>query len=101
MTRKHVVAAQRISEQRMSVCKNAVHGCPTNPCCLFCQKTLSARPDGSVATHWRVEVSDMAGTIVAIEPNMLTGRKFTQNYEATIREAARHLLSLLGDRTPY
>jgi hypothetical protein len=47
-------------------------------------------------TWWRVEVSDHDGQVVAIEPEMLVGRDITPELEATIEDAARHLLAFIG-----
>lgn len=46
---------------------------------------------------WRVEVSDIAGQIVAIELDTLSGREIGEHEEAVIREAIDHLRGFIGD----
>lgn len=55
--------------------------------------------------HWRVEVSVNGESVLAIEPEMLAGKSdITDEEEAAIMTAARHLASFLGlyilDKTP-
>lgn len=47
--------------------------------------------------HWRVEVETSGEHICAIETSMLAGRNLSAADEATIREAARHLLAFVGE----
>lgn len=49
---------------------------------------------------WRVEVSDEAGQIVAIEPEMLAGRETGDHEETTIRKAVLHLIGFVGGLAP-
>jgi hypothetical protein len=50
---------------------------------------------------WRVEVTDAAGQIVAIEPQSMSGRENLQEIdEAAIREAAHRLLAFIGESVP-
>jgi hypothetical protein len=49
--------------------------------------------------YWRVEVSNLSGVIVVIEPNMLSGKDLTPEDEETIRQAAQHLLAFVGLET--
>jgi hypothetical protein len=47
---------------------------------------------------WRVEVTDVAGQIVSIEPQSMSGRENLQEIdEAAIREAAYQLLAFIGE----
>lgn len=48
--------------------------------------------------HWAVTVSRSGDEIITIESNCLSGREISAADEQTIRTAARHLLSFIGDR---
>ena len=74
-------------------CKGCESGNPEEQGCL----SPSAQPTGSIAEHWRVEVSTRGEQIVAIEPGMLAGKDLTPDDEATIRACARALLAFIGD----
>lgn len=49
--------------------------------------------------HWRVEVQTSGEQIVVIETEMLGGREISEEDEETIRQAAYHLLSFIGEPT--
>ncbi|MET3601026.1 hypothetical protein [Martelella mangrovi] len=46
--------------------------------------------------HWRIAVETSGELIVAIETEMLAGRELSEQDEATVDEAARHLLNWVG-----
>ena len=50
--------------------------------------------------HWGVTVFADSERIDTIESEYLCGREITQEDEKTIRRAARHLLSFIGDPPP-
>lgn len=49
--------------------------------------------------HWRVTVETGTDQIVCIETECLSGREISDADEATIREAAHHLLAFIGEST--
>ncbi len=49
------------------------------------------------STHWAVTVSRGGEEIVTIASNCLSGRDLSHEDEETIRKAAHHLLSFIGD----
>lgn len=51
-------------------------------------------------THWAVTIERDGEQIVTIESNFLSGRDITPEDEATIRNAAHHLLAFIGDPAP-
>ena len=53
-----------------------------------------------MAEWYRVEVSDHYGQIVAIEPEMLTGRDIGDCERIAIRSAIEHLQGFLGCARP-
>lgn len=50
--------------------------------------------------HWAVTVSRNGEDVVTIESNCLSGREISAEDEETIRKAAHHLLSFIGDPYP-
>lgn len=52
----------------------------------------------SADSWFRVEVSDGAGQIVAIEPDMLAGRDIGPHEATKIRQSIRHLQGFIGDQ---
>jgi hypothetical protein len=60
-----------------------------------------AAPSGAVSEeHFRVEVSDHSGQIVAIEPRMLCGRDIGDVERRKIEQAIEQLQGFIGQRRP-
>lgn len=61
---------------------------------------MTANPTSPQDNWFRVEVSDGAGQIVAIETEMLAGRDIGATEEATIKRAIGHLCGFIGITAP-